>query len=135
MADFIKDQEVAEVAAALIEKFPNLLGHIQLDRILFTREISRSQKYQPGSCRAVNAPFNLLNPDIMYVVSVYYRAGWDKLSSAQKALLILHQLMHIAPEFDGNLLQHDASDWSFILDNFGANYLFKEVPDVLAEEG
>jgi len=134
MSDFIKCDEVKDMAEALIAKFPDLLGHIKTERLLYAREIGKSQKVQAGSCRAVKMPYNLLNPDIMYIICVYTRAGWDELLESQKALLIMHQLLHIGTDFDGVVLQHDASDWSFLLDNFGSNYLHrKEVANLLTD--
>ena len=132
MADFVKDDAVKGISIKLIEKLPDLLGHIKPGRLLFVREVSSSQKVQSGSCRAVKPPYNLLDPNIMYIICVYFRAGWDSMTEAQQVLLVMHQLMHIGPDFDGVLLQHDASDWSFLLDNFGADYLHrKEVPNLL----
>jgi len=132
MPDYVKDEEVKEIALNLVNKFTDLLGHIKPERLLYAREISRSQKTQYGSCRAVKPPFNLLNPEIMYIISIYFRADWDKLENAQKSLLVMHQLLHIGPEFDGVVLPHDASDWAFIIDHFGTNYLERaEVANIL----
>lgn len=135
MSDFVKDDKVRDIAVKLIDKLPDILGHIKPERLLFVREISRGQKVQSGACRAVKTPFNLLDPNIMYIICVYFRSGWDELTEAQKVLVVMHQLLHIGLDFDGAVLQHDASDWSFLLDNFGANYLRrKEVPNLLTAE-
>jgi len=123
VSDYIEDKEVDTIARDLITKYPELLGHIDPDRLLFTREISRSQKSRPGNCRPVKPPFNLLNPDILYIVVVYFKAGWDDKTPAQRTALVAHQLLHISPEFDGSVLQHDVADWSFLIDNLGSDYL------------
>ena len=134
MSDFIKDEEVKDIAEALIAKFPDLLGHIKSEKLLYAREIGRSQKVQSGSCRAVKMPYNLLDPNILYIICVYARAGWDELLESQRALLIMHQLLHIGTDFDRVVLQHDASDWTFLLDTFGANYMHrKEVANLLTD--
>jgi predicted metallopeptidase len=137
MADFITDDDVKDIATQLIEKF-DFLSHVDGTRLLYVREISKSQKGQLGACRPVKPPYNLLDPNIMYIVVVYFKAKWDDLTDAQKQLLVMHQLLHISPEFDGNTIPHDASDWSFILDTFGTNYMdnttVKELLDPSVEE-
>lgn len=136
MSDYIKDNEVESIARDLILKYPEKLRHIDPDRLLYAREISRSQKTRPGNCRSVRAPFNLLDPQILYIVAVYFRAGWDELSSAQQSALVMHQLLHIPEEFDGSLLQHDISDWAFLVDNLGSGYLEgAQIPDLRKREG
>lgn len=131
----MKDVEVEVIARDLIAKYPEMLKHIDPDRLLFVREISRSQKTTPGNCRAVKPPFNLLDPQVMYIIIVYFRAGWDELTLSQRAALTMHQLLHISPEFDGSICQHDISDWAFLVDNLGSDYLENGgVPD-LRERG
>jgi predicted metallopeptidase len=133
MSDFIVDSEVEDIARRLVLRFPDILSHVDVDRILCVREISRSQKNQLGACRPVKPPFNLLNPNIIYIIVIYYKAKWDDLLIGQKQLLVLHQLLHIHPEFDGSTVPHDASDWSFILDTFGSNYMERnDVPNLLS---
>lgn len=123
MSDYIQDQEVEEIAKELVSKYPELLDHLELDRLLFAREISRSQKKGHGTCRTVKPPYNLLNPKIMYIIVVYYRAGWDDLNEAHRAAVVMHQLLHISKEFDGLLIQHDINDFAFLVDNLGSDYL------------
>ena len=123
MSDYMKDPEVDNITRELIIKYPELLKHIEPDRLLCAREISRSQKKGYGTCRPVKPPYNLLNPNIMYIIVVYHRANWDDLNNAHKAAVVMHQLLHISPEFDGSLVQHDISDFSFLVDNLGSDYL------------
>lgn len=123
MSDYFQDPDVEDVAKRLVVKYPELLDHIELDRLLFAREISRSQKKGSGTCRPVKPPYNLLNPKIMYIIVVYYRAGWDDLNDAHRAAIVMHQLLHISREFDGSLFQHDINDFSFLVDSLGSDYL------------
>lgn len=136
MSDYIKDPDVESIARDLVTKYPELLDHINPEQLLYVREISRSQKTKPGNCRPVKPPYNLLNTDVMYIIVIYFRSGWDDLTFAQKAALVMHQLLHIAPEFDGSLLQHDISDWAFLVDNLGSDYLENsQIPDLREREG
>ena len=135
MSDFIIDDEVKTIGLELVEKFPDQLGYIEVDKLLFVREISKSNKKAVGSCKAVKPPYNLLDPNIVYIVVVNFKANCDTLLPPQRSLLVLHQLLHIDPEFDGKLLSHDASDWAFIIDNFGTDYLQNnELPNILESE-
>lgn len=123
MSDHIKDLEVEAMVMQLLQKYPELLDHIKPDRLLFVREISRSQKTKPGNCLSVKPPYNLLNPQILYIIVIYYKASWDDLNSAHRSALVMHQLLHISSEFDGTLFQHDINDFAFLVDNLGSNYL------------
>jgi predicted metallopeptidase len=131
MSDYIKDEEMEVIVKDLVDRFPEMLGHIKPDRLLYAREISRSQKSLPGNCKPVKPPYNLLNPDVLYIVTVYFRAGWDELTPAQRSALLMHQLLHISPEFDGTVLRHDISDWAFLVDSLGSDYLENDqIPDL-----
>jgi len=135
MSDYIEDGDVKVVAEDLIVKYPELFNHIDPKRVLFAREISRSQKTKPGGCLSVKPPFNLLNPDVIYIVVVYHKSGWDDLGSAQQTALVMHQLMHIDPNFDGSMCQHDIDDWAFLVDNLGSDYLENNgIPDLRSRE-
>lgn len=136
MSDYIKDEEVETIVRDLVVKYPELFDHIDPSRLLYAREISRSQKTKPGNCRSVRPPYNLLDPDILYIIVIYFRAGWDELSPAQRSALVMHQLLHISKDFDGATLQHDISDWAFLVDNLGSDYLGNGgIPDLRKREG
>jgi len=136
MSDYIEDPEVEAIARDLIARYPEWFERVDPDRLLYVREISRSQKTKPGNCRPVKPPFNLLNPKIMYIVTIYFRAGWDDLGPAQQTALVMHQLLHIPKEFDGAILQHDISDWAFLVDHLGSDYLANGmIPDLRLREG
>ena len=135
MADFIIDEDVQKIGKELVDKFVYQLSYIDIDKLLFVREISKSNKKAVGSCKAVKPPYNLLDPDIMYIIVINFKSDWDNLLPAQQVLLVMHQLLHIDPDFDGKLQSHDASDWAFIIDNFGTDYLHnKELPNLLESE-
>ena len=134
-SDYIKDDGVKEMAVGLMQRFADQLKHIDLDRILFVRELNRTQKNSPGSCKPVKPPYNLLNPDILYIISIYFKANWDELPQAQWTFLVLHQLLHISEEFDGSVVPHDSSDWAFIINQFGTDYMERaDLPNLLTGE-
>jgi predicted metallopeptidase len=135
MADFIKDTEVERMARTLIKVWPDALKHVDPDRMLYVREISASQRTTTGACLSVFPPYNLLNPNVVYIVAVYWKASWDNLNEAQRAALVMHQLLHIPPDFGGGVNPHDVQDFQLLVDNFGSDYLLRtDVPNLLERE-
>jgi len=140
VADFIKDPDVENIGHMLIKAWGSLLGHIEPDKILWVRDIGpinpRGSK-KAGSCIRIRPPYNLLDPDVFYIIAVHARAKWDEMDNNKRAALIMHELLHIPEEFgEGALIDHDIKDFKILVDTFGSDYLIREdLPDLLAGEG
>ena len=131
MADFIEDDNVKQMGEKLVEVWHDRLGHIDHSKLKWVREISASQRTLPGACLPVYPPYNLLNPDVIYIIAVYYKSDWDNLTDPQRVALVMHQLLHISEKFDGGIVNHDVQDWGILVDSFGADYLSnKDLPDL-----
>jgi len=135
MADFITDPDVEDICRKLIATWNDILGHIDPDKLLFVREISASQRNQVGALVHIYPPYNLLNPDVKYIVAVYFKGTWDDKNEAQRAALLMHQLLHIPEDFEGAPLQHPVQDFTVLVDNFGSDYLDNpHIPNLIERE-
>jgi len=122
MADIIEDAEVKDLALKLIQKYSSYFKHVDSVKMLFVREISNSQRPDSGSLIWVYPPFNLLNPDIFYILQINWKSNWDQISQAQKVALVMHQLLHIPEDFQSNPMKHSVSDFAILVDNLGSNW-------------
>ena len=135
MSDFVEDVEVREIGQKLIEVWSTLFSHIVPDKILWARDtgpITPRGSRAAGQCIRVRPPYNLLNPNIRYIIAVLPRAKWTDLDDKQKAALIIHELLHIPLEFGEALVDHDVKDFSLLIDSLGSDYLARtDLPNFL----
>jgi len=136
MADFIEDPEMEEIGKKLIVAWEGLFRHIDASKILWARDIGPVNPRSPkraGSCTRVRPPYTLLNPDVFYIIAVHPRAKWEELDSRRRAVLVMHELLHIPEEFGaGALKDHDVKDFKLLVDTLGSDYLERnDLPDLL----
>lgn len=115
--EFIQDPEVLQMTKELL---PGDLAFddVEVNRILCVKEISGKMQYRRiADIKPVNPPFNLLNPNILYILCVYSKY-WDHLPVASKKRYIAHQLMHIR-EFNGRLTPHNVEDFQEVIQQYG----------------
>jgi len=115
--DFIIDDEAREIANAL-KLEDSSLALVEFDRVLFAKEISGKMQFKRvADVKPVTPPYNLLNPNVLYIVSTYSKY-WDSLSSEEKASAMLHQLYHIT-NFDGTIAHHNVVDFKEVIEQYG----------------
>lgn len=143
------DESLRERANDLVDKFPDKLGHIDLDFVAFVRTTNtRSSDKWYGKCWYIKPPLSIIpihilvrikNDNIMKVpslekidqkyITIKYIIGLndDNISimnmdkgTAEK-MILLHELCHIKRDMDG-IEQHDIKDFRWMLDSFGVNW-------------
>ena len=115
--EFIHDPVAHTIVESLIRGTKDFVD-IDTTRLLCTKEISGKMMYRKvADVKPVAPPFNLLNPNIMYILCVYSKY-WDLLSEEDQRRYLYHQLMHIR-EFDGKLATHNVEDFKEVIDTYG----------------
>ena len=140
------DESLRQIARELLIEYPDLVGHIDLQHVVFTRcRASRNIKWL-GKCTRVKPPVGLLpyyaaslykktgamdvvyqidpeDLDTKYIISVNESAievaGGD--TELIERVTLLHELMHIDDEMNG-LVKHNIEDFAIILEKFGVHW-------------
>jgi len=141
------DESLRPIAQELINQFPDQVGHVELQHIVFVKVMgTRNSDDWLGKCWYINAPRsiiphfvlkilslkNILKPsdvvvdddydllDLKYIIGI----NEDRLNEVRDnqeevlKVLILHEMMHIKLEMNG-IQDHTTKDFSYILDQFG----------------
>lgn len=147
---WILDPEMKEKARALVAKFTDELGHVDLRHVVFVRVLGVSSTKWFGKCNYLGVANKMVAPyivtemlksqyvghvpeenlidllDIRYVITLNENAillasvGKD-VQSEMEAITIFHELLHIKPNMDG-LVPHNIQDFSMVLDKFGVHW-------------
>ena len=129
MAVWEEAHDLKEMAAKIIAARDEV-AHVEVDRVLFLRELETKPKSAMARCyRLTNHPIGFFT-DKPFAIVLYWQ--WcDYLSENQLKILLLHEMMHIPPTGD-MLVQHDVQDFRAVL---GIDLDWKEsgreVPDIL----
>jgi hypothetical protein len=146
--ELVPAPDVKDMVIALKEKYRYNLSDVNVDRVLFWRDLAKKKppkKYPGGAVIAyvqkVNDMDRLVNPnhDFHFVVNASF---FDKMSPAQQHITALHESLHIGPiETDDtgidkvSLNDHDVKEFYVIQATFGMNWKWDDVVrDPLEEE-
>ncbi len=104
--------------------------HVDPDDVLFLWEREEEPKHSIArTYRLVNHPIGLFTAKRFAIV--FYWQKCDYMSERQKAILMLHELMHIPPTGD-RLVDHDVQDFRAILGlDLDWSEPGRDVPDIL----
>jgi predicted metallopeptidase len=123
--------EYREIANKLIDKYPVAYSHIELDKILFLKELDKTPK-KYADIRKVGYVYDFIT-EYKFVMVVYEQviAGFD---DAHKAMLIHHELMHIDESFN-KLRKHNIQDFVEIVAKYGCDWAANpNLPNILEDE-
>lgn len=139
------DEGLREQAQLLQNNFEDLIGHVNLDQVIFIRLMGSKAKWH-GKCFFIGKPplnllpkfvvmqlskFNLLNTaglsdfdldifDIRFAIVI----NDDSINQADgdlqrvEDITLIHEMMHIDPDGE-KLVKHDIEDFKIIVDKFG----------------
>jgi predicted metallopeptidase len=129
--DFRESQELKELAMRVIRKRPEVC-HIDADDVLFLQEYETKPPASARCFRLIGHPIQAFRTEPFCIV--FYEAVIDHMSPQQRALLMLHELMHI-PETGDKLIDHTIKDFGEIIGVGGADWSRpnKDVPDILED--
>lgn len=127
--EFRESQEMYDLAIKLIRARPEV-NYIDADDVIFLQEYNTKPPVNARCFRLVNHPIQAFRSETFCIV--FYEAVIDHMSPQQRALLMLHELMHI-PESGDRLIDHTIKDFNEILGLGGIdwNRPGRSVPDIL----
>lgn len=121
---YMPDARMRKLAERVIKAYGDRLDHIDLDRVLFLREITGKESGAAGICRMVATPYRQilcgLGLDVEWIIE-FYSAATDGKSREWEAILMYHELSHIGP--DGKIVDHDIEDFTSILSTVGIEWV------------
>ena len=133
--------EYKELAAKIIDRYPDRFYGIELDRIqayMITNKESKEDSQKLFEVHAVKMPILLDSKCSHYVV--VYSNDWLSMEEAHKLLLIAQTLCAIPLDENGQMVMEKVNtfnmkDFSPMLRTFGTDYLIRDnVPNLLQEE-
>lgn len=141
------DESLKDTARVLVEKYSEVVGHIDLQHIVFVRvldmKLKKNGKNWLGKCQWLKAPSTLIPRYVVYKMASLGLIDMNQITGIEdellefnyiimlndaalgevegediEALVLLHELMHIPPDMEG-LAQHDVQDFSYLVAKFG----------------
>lgn len=134
--EYIPDKGMRRLAERVAIKYPELFEHIDLDRVLFYREVTGKASGAAGICRKISTPYRQilrdLGLDAEFIIE-FYSASTEGKSKEWEAILMFHELQHIGE--DGKLVEHDVEDFYSVLNNVGVDWTAdRNLPDILKKK-
>ncbi len=128
-----ESEEFAEMAAKLVEKYPERFGEIDVDQIVAYTLMNKDRpdgKSKPYEMTGTTPPESYTNSKT-YFVAIYNNV-WERTRS-QKLALVFSTLSRIDPTSPGKVKPLDYSDQEEMVSNFGANWHERDdLPDLLS---
>jgi len=119
-----------EIAEQLIKKYPKAFEHIDINKILFLRDVEKTPK-KFACVRKVSYPYDFFTEHKF--IMTFYENNMGPLTLAQTHMVVLHELLHINYDFN-KLVKHDVEDFSVIVDKYNSNWTHQpDLPDVLED--
>ncbi len=118
-----------EIAYKLKTKYKESIGHVNLDKVVFLENLTKSPAYKFACTKKASKEERVFNENKTKFYIIFYKKNMDGLTDNQKAMVCYHELLHI--DFDNeNIVRHDVEDFNFLLKKYGINYL-EENLDIL----
>lgn len=146
------DEGLRNTAVNLLNTFPDELGHIDLDKVVFVRangvKLSKTNTNWYGKCYLVKVPLKIISHyvllklghsgmldlsnmqpfddllDISYIVAINTDAIENEGGPIDKIeeVTLHHELLHISQDME-KLVKHDVQDFSTILHRYGPYWM------------
>lgn len=140
MSDWVLAEDLKEIAIELKDKYPTTLENVEVDKIVFLRELSSDKSRAYAYTKRIEPIYKVINSAYDYLIVFFDKLIVD-FTPAQLNVLVLHELMHIGgTEIDnkGNektkMIKHNVEDFFEIITAFGADWATNDsCRDPLAE--
>src|SRR3990167_10168923 len=128
MADYIPNDEAAQIAADLIKQYHPRLTGLKIAHLLRLMPVPKKQTKQPrqgkkivlAKTAKVSPKTNALAENDFKFVIEYGSLYWDKMDGSMKRALVDHELGHCGNDADGvYLINHDIEDFRFMIERHG----------------
>lgn len=131
MATYVPSDDLRVIARNLQRKFKHNVGELNLDKIVFLKELDSPSKTKLAVTKKIDAATKVVYGQHDYIM-IFFQKRWEQLTTAQKNILVLHELLHCT--WDGEKVRHhDVEDFYEIAHAFGVDWAYNpEVRDPLA---
>lgn len=116
--DFIVSDELITIVGDTIAEHAGRFKHVDMKRLLCVEEISGHRVRASAKIFMIRTPYNLLNPQIVYIIAVYGFL-WEDLDEEERHRQIMRELCKIPVEFDGTLVQLPIKDFPEVMVRYG----------------
>ena len=130
--ELVESEYYTLVAKRLVEKFPGLFKHINVDKIVFMEDNKRKTKGKLAYTKLVNRETRAVNGDTVRYYIVFLNNNLENASEAKKTKICFHELLHVGPEMEG-VVRHDIEDFHLALKKLGLDYIDDD-KDLLAPD-
>lgn len=133
MALYVQSDEIKTIARQLKAKYPHTLGDVNLDRIVFLKELESPSKTKLAVTKKVDNALKTVYHASDYIM-IFFQKRLEDLLPAQIHVLVLHELMHC--EADGDKMRkHDVEEFYEIGAAYGIDWPYNPLcKDPLGEE-
>ncbi len=145
------DEGLRDVAISLIHEFPDELGHVEVDKVIFVRvdgvKLRKDGKNWLGKCWYLRAPVCIMSRFVLMrlghagvldldnlgmasgLLDLSYIIGLNTMGlldiggdgAVMDRITLHHELLHIRPDMEG-LVPHPIQDFGTILDRYGIHW-------------
>jgi len=128
------DPEAEHIAELLIPKYPDELGHIDINKIGFVRKdckASKGNKKKFAVCKSIKQPTKAFCSKTWIIVT--WGDNYRVLPLTIKQRVIFHELLHVPAGCDEGVVDHDVEDFSYCVDRWGSKWHFNIEAPLLVE--
>lgn len=130
--------EADAIIRGLCEKQPELLWAVKPQTIVVMgiENVERSEKNKVlAKIIPIKGPekalFQINNIAARYIIQVYW-SDYNAWTSRQKQWILLHELLHVHPDFE-KTVKHDCEEFRILIDSVGVDYLDSTKKDILPD--
>jgi hypothetical protein len=124
MATFVLSDDLRVMARNLQRKFTTNFGELNLDKIVFLKELDAKPKNKIATTKQIGKAEKVIYGQHDYIVIVYQKR-WIDLLPAQKNLHLMQQLLKCKWDGDG-LRKFDVEDFYELSHSFGVDWPYNE---------
>jgi predicted metallopeptidase len=133
---FERDQSMRKLAERVVNAYPELFDHIDLDCVEFLRETTAEPCNAAGMCQRIGKVtrdmLNCHGLEIEWII-VFFDCHAEGKSDEWLQILMFHELLHIGPR--GGLVEHDIEDFKIVLGLAGVNWTDdRNLPDIIRKK-
>lgn len=140
--EFIPDKDMRRTAERVTRAYPDVFGHIELDRVAFMYELTgKPAKYGRGRTAAgVCIKAKSVFRDLLFLhgaeyewIIAFFSAECEGRSLEWRQLLMYHELKHIG--YDGKLVEHEIEGFLDEFDLAGTRWGYDDnLPDIVRKK-
>lgn len=129
---FVEAPELMELAIALVEKYEDLLEHVNVNDIYFAYcDNEQPKNSKPVMLGGAKSPLIRAVARKSYQIA-FYHDTWATWSDARRNMTMLHALYSISPDGEGTYRKFDVTDFYPFAATLGLNWQkLDEFPDPL----